>query len=62
MIDPNSRPTLRQRLSELALDGAALAGAGLIAHGADLIYPPAGFIVAGLFLLMGAWIVARGTV
>jgi hypothetical protein len=28
-----------------------MAGAGLVAYGAALVYPPAGFIVGGLFLL-----------
>ncbi|MBP7704189.1 MAG: hypothetical protein KA105_02750 [Caulobacter sp.] len=32
-------------------DGAGLAGAALIAFGAGKIYEPAGFIVAGLFLV-----------
>jgi hypothetical protein len=47
------------RLSDLALDGAAIGGAGLITIGAHMIYQPAAFIVGGLFLLGGAWLTAR---
>lgn len=45
--------------ADLALDGTALGGAGLITYGSHLIYHPAGFIVAGLFCLGGAWLAAR---
>jgi len=47
------------RLADFAQDGAALLGAGMITYGVDLIYTPAGYIIAGLFLLSGAWIAAR---
>lgn len=46
-------------MMDLVLDAAALAGAGLVTYGAALVYRPAGFIVAGVFLLAGAWIFAR---
>lgn len=43
----------------LAPDGAAMAGAGLCAYGAALIYHPAGYIVGGVlmigFALLTAW-------
>lgn len=45
---------------ELLRDAAGLAGAGLVSHGAWAIYPPAGWIAAGGFLLAGAWLSARG--
>lgn len=45
--------------ADLALDGTALGGAGLITYGTHLIYHPAGFIVAGVFCLAGAWLAAR---
>jgi hypothetical protein len=35
------------------LDAAGIAGAGLIAYGAWLIYPPAGFITGGALILAG---------
>lgn len=38
-------------LPPLLKDGAGIAGAGLLAYGAWLIYEPAGFIVGGLQLL-----------
>ena len=47
------------RIAEILLDLAGLAGAGLITCGAELIYRPAGFIVAGVFLLGGAFLAAR---
>ncbi len=37
------------------VDLAGIAGAGLIAYGAWLIYVPAGFIVGGLMLSVGAY-------
>lgn len=47
--------------SDLVRDTAGIGGAALTAYGASLIYPPAGFIVAGLLLLAGAWLSARGS-
>lgn len=40
--------------------GAALGGAALMAYGASEIYRPAGFIVGGVLLLAGAWIIGKG--
>lgn len=34
-------------------------GAFLLAYGAWLIYPPAGFVVAGALCLCWSWLVAR---
>ncbi len=34
-------------------------GALLLAYGAWLIYPPAGFVVAGVLCLFWSWLVAR---
>ncbi|EFG6899340.1 TPA: hypothetical protein ACF2VJ_004151 [Escherichia coli] len=34
-------------------------GALLLAYGAWLIYPPAGFVVAGVLCLLWSWLVAR---
>lgn len=45
---------MKQRFSETAWDAAGIAGAGLIAYGAWLVYHPAGFIVGGVLLLAGA--------
>ncbi len=42
-------------------DLAGLAGAGLCAYGAYEIYPPAGFIVGGWLLLVGAILAARAS-
>ena len=35
-------------------------GAGLVAYGAWLVFPPAGFITGGLLLLAGALLLSRG--
>jgi len=40
-------------------DLAGLAGAGLVAYGAWLIYVPAGFIVGGVLLILAAVLAAR---
>lgn len=37
-------------------DSLLLAGAGCVSYGAWLIYPPAGFIVGGLLLLVGGYL------
>ncbi|QUR54020.1 hypothetical protein GQF93_04245 [Escherichia coli] len=34
-------------------------GGALLAYGARLIYPPAGFVVAGALCLCWSWLVAR---
>jgi hypothetical protein len=41
-------------------DVVGVAGAALISYGAWLVYRPAGFLVAGALLLIGAIFVARG--
>lgn len=44
----------------LLRDLAGLSGVGLVAYGAWLIYPPAGFIVGGSLLILGALLLALG--
>ena len=39
-----------------ALDCAGVGGVSLVAYGAWLIYAPAGFITAGIFLVAGAFL------
>lgn len=41
-------------------DAAGLLGVALVAYGAHEIYRPAGFIVAGVLLVVGAFLAARG--
>lgn len=43
----------------LGRDAAGVAGIGLIAYGAWLVYPPAGFIAGGVELVAAAWLSAR---
>ena len=50
---------IASKLGVLVRDAIGLAGAGLVAHGAWLVYEPAGFIVAGLLLIAAAWLGAR---
>lgn len=49
------------RTSALSLvpDALLISGAVLIAYGAWLIYPPAGFITAGLLLLVAGVLASR---
>lgn len=47
-------------LSDVATDFAALTGVGFVSYGAGLIYRPAGFIVLGLLLIVGAFLAAKG--
>lgn len=44
----------------LVRDLAGLCGVGLVAYGAWLIYPPAGFITGGFLLIVGALLIALG--
>lgn len=40
-------------LPGIILDAAGIAGVGLVAYGAWMIYPPAGFITGGVLVLAG---------
>lgn len=51
---------VHKRGSDVATDASALVGAGLIAYGAGLVYRPAGFIVLGSLLILGAFLAAKG--
>lgn len=41
-------------------DALMVSGAGGVSYGAARMYEPAGWIVAGLFLLAAGWLAARG--
>jgi hypothetical protein len=41
-------------------DLAGFCGVGLVSYGAWMIYPPAGFITAGLLLIIGSLLIAMG--
>lgn len=43
-------------LPALLRDLAGLAGIGLVAYGAWMIHPPAGFITGGIMLVVGAYL------
>ena len=45
---------------QLFRDLAGLTGAGLIVYGVSLIYVPAAFLIAGVFLLTAAWLLSKG--
>ncbi len=57
--DPTARPPFAVRATDLATDLAGLAGAVLVVTGVALIYEAAAFIVAGAFLMVAAWLLAR---
>lgn len=46
-------------IPDLSRDVFGLAGAGLVAYGAWLAYPAAGFIVGGVLVLAGAFLSVR---
>ncbi|WP_295143863.1 hypothetical protein [uncultured Reyranella sp.] len=41
-------------------DLAGLCGVGFVSYGAWMIYPPAGFITAGILLIVGTLMIALG--
>lgn len=41
-------------------DVLMVAGAGAVSTGAGLIYPPAGWVVGGVFALVAGYMTARG--
>lgn len=45
----------------LVRDLAGLCGVGLVSYGAWLIYTPAGFITAGILLIVGALLISLGS-
>jgi hypothetical protein len=52
--------TLAAQAANWLPDALMTAGAGAASYGAWMVYPPAGFIVGGLFGLAAGWILARG--
>jgi len=46
-------------IGDRLLEAAFVAGAGLIIVGVWQVYHPAAYIIAGVFLLAGAWLIAR---
>jgi hypothetical protein len=51
---------LSSALPGLVRDLAGLCGVGLVSYGAWLVYPPAGFMVSGALLIIGALLLALG--
>jgi hypothetical protein len=41
-------------------DALMVAGAGAVSFGAGRVFEPAGWIVAGVFALVGGWLLSRG--
>ncbi len=52
--------TIARAMPGLVRDLAGLCGVGLVSYGAWMIYPPAGFITAGLLLIVGTLLIALG--
>jgi len=50
--------TIAGAVPGLVRDLAGLFGVGLVSYGAWMIYPPAGFITAGLLLVVGSLLIA----
>ena len=52
--------TIAMAVPGLVRDLVGLCGVGLVSYGAWLINPPAGFITAGILLIVGALLIALG--
>ena len=52
--------TIAMAVPSLVRDLAGLCGVGLVSDGAWMIYPPAGFITAGILLIVGTLMIALG--
>ena len=52
--------TIAMAVPSLVRDLAGLCGVGLVSYGAWLINPPAGFITAGILLIVGALLISLG--
>lgn len=59
MTDQAPQPDRRAPLAGLLVDAAFVGGAWLVTYGVSMIHRPAAFMVAGGFLLAGAWLLAR---
>ena len=53
--------TIAMAVPGLVRDLAGLCGVGLVSYGAWLIYTPAGFITAGILLIVGALLISLGS-
>jgi hypothetical protein len=49
------------KFSDLIRDAVGIAGAGLLIGGISLVSLAASLVVAGLLLMAGAWLSARGS-
>lgn len=49
-----------QASTPMVRDLAGISGAAMVAHGAGLVYAPAGWIVGGAMVLIGVFLHARG--
>jgi len=47
-------------IASLARDAIGLVGIGLVSYGAWLAFRPIGFIVLGVLLLTGVWLLSKG--
>jgi|GEM_PF-562351 len=52
--------TIAGAVPGLVRDITGLGGVGLVSYGAWMIYPPAGFITAGILLIVGTLMIALG--
>ncbi len=52
--------TIAMAVPSLVRDLAGLCGVGLVSYGAWTVYPPAGFITAGILLIVGTLLIALG--
>ncbi len=50
---------IMDRLKSAQPDALMVAGACAVSYGIWMIYPPAGFVVGGVFLLVAGWLLAK---
>lgn len=59
MTTPTEKRGFGSRLADTAIDASGVTGMSLITYGAHQVFDPAGYIVAGIFLLFVAWQLAK---
>lgn len=51
---------IMDQLKSATPDVLMVTGAGAVSYGIGMVYPPAGCVAAGIFLLVAGWLSAKG--
>lgn len=54
-------PAMKKKVTDGLTDAAGIIGACSVSYGCYLIYPPAGFIVAGVLVMVGSFLRQQAT-